>query len=56
MTVMINDQERVAGFEHMLKLMEKWRLGVITSDEGAKLNQLVIYFKNYTEVLDKSLQ
>lgn len=52
----INDHERASGFTYMLKLMDRWRLGKITEDEFADLNQLVIYFKDYITVLDKALQ
>ena len=52
----ISDKERASGFEYMMKLMDRWRLGIITEDEFADLNQLVLYFKDYIEVLDKALQ
>ena len=52
----ISDKERVSGFEYMLKLMDRWRLGIITVDESADLRHLTIYFKDYIEVLDKTLQ
>lgn len=52
----ISDKERVSGFEYMLKLMDRWRLGIITVDESADLRHLTIYFKDYITVLEKSLQ
>ena len=52
----ISDKERTSGFEYMLKLMDRWRLGIITVDESADLKQLTTYFKDYIEVLDKTLQ
>ena len=52
----ITDKERASGFEYMLKLMDRWRLGIITVDEAADLKQLMIYFKDYITVLDKALQ
>ena len=52
----ISDKEGASGFEYMLKLMDRWRLGIITVDESADLKQLTTYFKDYIEVLAKSLE
>lgn len=52
----ISDKERTSGFEYMLKLMDRWRLGIITVDESVDLKHLTIYFKDYITVLDKTLQ
>ena len=52
----ISDEERASGFEYMLKLMDRWRLGLITSEESIDLKHLMNYFKDYIRVLDKTLQ